>query len=151
VHSIAASTPGIRIALVGASIGDSRSVMVEGVSGLTAVAVLRQRRISWEPSLGRVKWPNGSEAQIFSGDHADGLRGPEHDFAWCIASARPARGRSDRGNSSIKSAGLAADRRMLHCRGLARGRMGGKEPVHCRLHQRRLAIHRARGGDERLC
>jgi phage terminase large subunit-like protein len=83
VHRIAASTPGIRIALVGASIGDARSVMVEGVSGLTAVAALRQRRISWEPSLGRVKWPNGSEAQIFSGDHADGLRGPEHDFAWC--------------------------------------------------------------------
>ncbi|MEP6982460.1 MAG: terminase family protein [Sphingomicrobium sp.] len=83
VHSIAASTPGIRIALVGASIGDARSVMVEGVSGLTAVAALRQRRISWEPSLGRVKWPNGSEAQIFSGDHADGLRGPEHDLAWC--------------------------------------------------------------------
>jgi phage terminase large subunit-like protein len=37
----------------------------------------------WEPSLGRLKWPNGSEAQLFSGDSADGLRGPEHDFAWC--------------------------------------------------------------------
>jgi phage terminase large subunit-like protein len=30
-----------------------------------------------------LKWPNGSEAQLFSGDNADGLRGPEHDFAWC--------------------------------------------------------------------
>jgi phage terminase large subunit-like protein len=29
-----------------------------------------------------LRWPNGSEAQLFSGDNADGLRGPEHDFAW---------------------------------------------------------------------
>jgi phage terminase large subunit-like protein len=40
-------------------------------------------RINWEPSLGRLTWPNGSQAQVFSGDSADGLRGPEHDFAWC--------------------------------------------------------------------
>jgi phage terminase large subunit-like protein len=33
------------------------------------------------------------EAQLFSGDHADGLRGPEHDFAWCdeLAKWREAR------------------------------------------------------------
>ncbi len=41
------------------------------------------RRLNWEPSLGRLTWPNGSQAQLFSGDNADGLRGPEHDFAWC--------------------------------------------------------------------
>ena len=57
--------------------------MVEGVSGILKVARGHGIRVRWEPSLGRLKWPNGSEAQLFSGDHADGLRGPEHDFAWC--------------------------------------------------------------------
>ena len=75
--------PGSRIALVGASIADARSIMVEGVSGLLAVARRYRRKLRWEPSMGRLKWPNGSEAQLFSGDHADGLRGPEHDFGWC--------------------------------------------------------------------
>jgi phage terminase large subunit-like protein len=83
VHEVASSRPGVRIALVGATIADARAIMVEGVSGLIAVAKLHRMKLSWEPSLGRLKWPNGSEAQLFSGDHADGLRGPEHDFAWC--------------------------------------------------------------------
>jgi len=61
---------------------DARSIMVEGVSGLLAVAKVHRQRLHWEPSLGRLRWPNGSEAQLFSGDNADGLRGPEHDFAW---------------------------------------------------------------------
>jgi phage terminase large subunit-like protein len=83
VHGIARAKPGIRVALVGASIGDARSIMVEGVSGLLNVASYRSRpRIAWEPSVGRLRWPNGSEAQLFSGDNADGLRGPEHDLAW---------------------------------------------------------------------
>ncbi|MGZ2412864.1 phage terminase large subunit-like protein [Sphingomonas sp. F9_3S_D5_B_2] len=75
--------PGVRIALVGATMGDARTIMVEGVSGLIGVAARYGRRLIWEPSLGRLSWPNGSVAQLFSGDHADGLRGPEHDFAWC--------------------------------------------------------------------
>ncbi len=74
--------PGSLIALVGATIGDARTVMVEGVSGLLVVAGRHRRRLRWEPSLGRLSWPNGSKAQIFSGDNPDGLRGPEHDFAW---------------------------------------------------------------------
>ena len=56
--------------------------MVEGVSGLLSVAKRYRRRLNWEPSIGRLKWPNGSEAKLFSGDNADGFRGPEHDFAW---------------------------------------------------------------------
>ena len=85
VHRIAGSKRGVRVALVGATIGDARSIMIEGVSGVLNVARIRdpRRRLRWEPSLGRLKWPNGSEAQLFSGDHADGLRGPEFDLAWC--------------------------------------------------------------------
>jgi phage terminase large subunit-like protein len=82
VEKIARSRPGVRIALVGATIDEARRVMVEGVSGVLGVAKRRRHRVKWEPSIGRLRWPNGSEAQLFSGDNPDGLRGPEHDFAW---------------------------------------------------------------------
>jgi phage terminase large subunit-like protein len=74
--------PKVRIALVGATIADARSVMVEGVSGLLTVARRYRRKLRWEPSLSRLTWPNDSVAELFSGDNADGLRGPEHDFGW---------------------------------------------------------------------
>lgn len=83
ICGLAMARPKVRIALVGANIGDARSVMVEGPSGVLAVARARGSRLRWEPSLHRLKWPNGSEAQLYSGDNPDGLRGPEHDFAWC--------------------------------------------------------------------
>jgi phage terminase large subunit-like protein len=82
IFRLANGKAGVRVALVGATIADARSIMVEGLSGLLSVAKRHRRRLSWEPSLGRLAWPNGSEAKLFSGDHADGLRGPEHDFAW---------------------------------------------------------------------
>src|SRR5213082_889334 len=82
IFRLANGKPGARVALVGATIGDARSIMVEGVSGLVSVARRHRRRLTWEPSLGRLRWPNGSEAQLFSGDNADGLRGPEFDFGW---------------------------------------------------------------------
>jgi hypothetical protein len=58
--------------------------MVEGVSGLLSVARRHRVNLRWESSLGRLRWPNGSEAHLFSGDNADGLRGPEHHFAWVL-------------------------------------------------------------------
>ena len=82
IFRLANGKPKVRVALVGATIADARSIMVEGVSGLLTIARRYRRRLNWEPSLGRLKWPNGSEAQLFSGDNADGLRGPEHDFGW---------------------------------------------------------------------
>jgi phage terminase large subunit-like protein len=83
IFRLGSAKPKSQIALIGATIGDARSIMVEGVSGLLTVARRYRRRLSWEPSVNRLRWPNGSIAQLFSGDHADGLRGPEHDFAWC--------------------------------------------------------------------
>jgi len=83
ICGVANARPGVRIALVGATIGDARSIMVEGVSGILVVARNYGQELNWEPSLGRLRWPNGSEAMLFSGDNPDGLRGPEHDFAWC--------------------------------------------------------------------
>lgn len=87
ICGLAAARPGVRIALVGANIADARSVMDEGVSGVLRVSKLHRRRVHWEPTMGRLKWPNGSEAKLFSGENADGLRGPEHDFAWCDEAA----------------------------------------------------------------
>jgi len=88
VEKIARSRPGVRIALVGATIDEARRVMVEGVSGVLSVAKRRRHRVKWEPSIGRLRWPNGSEAQLFSGGSPDCLRGPEHAFAWCAPVAR---------------------------------------------------------------
>ena len=85
VHKIARSRPNLRIALVGASIDEARRIMVEGVSGVLGVSRRKSGRPKWEPSVGRLTWPNGSQAQLFSGDSPDGLRGPEHDIAWCSA------------------------------------------------------------------
>ena len=83
IYRLAEGKAGVRIALVGGTIAEARSIMVEGVSGLLSVARRCRRRLNWEPSLGRLNWPNGSQAVLFSGESPDGLRGPEHDFAWC--------------------------------------------------------------------
>ena len=87
VNQLAAKR-GIRIALVAASIDEARSVMVEGVSGIMSVARSRHVKVKWEPSLKKLTWPSGSIAELYSGDHADGLRGPQHHFAWCAAATR---------------------------------------------------------------
>jgi predicted phage terminase large subunit-like protein len=75
-------TPGARIALVGATIEEAAKVMVEGPSGLLAVARPGETP-EWRPTLGTLRFPNGAEAQLYSGANANGLRGPEHHFAWC--------------------------------------------------------------------
>lgn len=72
----------VRIALVGATASEVRSVMIEGESGLLAVAPAWCKP-KWEPSLGQIRWPGGSIATVFSAENPDGLRGPAHHFAWC--------------------------------------------------------------------
>ena len=91
VHELA-MTGRKRIALVAASIDEARHVMVEFISGIVAVALKQRQFVKWEPSLGRITWPKGSVAILFSGDNADGLRGPEHHYAWCAAADRPGGG-----------------------------------------------------------
>jgi phage terminase large subunit-like protein len=81
IHTLAMGSTQ-RIGLVGATIDEARRVMVEGLSGLLAVARRDRVRLNWEPSLGRIRWPHGSIATLYSGDNPDGLRGPEHHVAW---------------------------------------------------------------------
>ncbi|MEO7787829.1 MAG: terminase family protein [Sphingomicrobium sp.] len=72
-----------RVALVGATLDETRRVMVEGPSGILAVAQAHGTCLKWVPAQRKLTWPNGSTATLFSGEDGDGLRGPEHDFAWC--------------------------------------------------------------------
>ena len=70
------------VALVGETHADAREVMVEGESGLLAVA-RRDERPVWTPSRRRLEWPNGAVAYTYSSEDPDGLRGPQFAAAWC--------------------------------------------------------------------
>ena len=72
---------GRRIALVGATAADVRDVIVEGESGILAIAKPGKRPI-YEPSKRRLTWPNGSMATTYSADEPERLRGPQHTDAW---------------------------------------------------------------------
>ena len=82
VRARAASGSARRIALVAPTAADVRDVMVEGESGVLAIAPARERPL-YEPSKRRLTWPNGAIATLFSADEPERLRGPQHDFAWC--------------------------------------------------------------------
>lgn len=72
----------VRVALVAATMAEARSVMIEGESGILSVCSTRERPL-WEPSRALLTWKNGSRAQIYSGENPQGLRGPQHHYAWC--------------------------------------------------------------------
>jgi phage terminase large subunit-like protein len=97
VRAIAESDPQARIALVAATLGEARSVMVEGESGLIAVARPEQRP-NFEPSLRRLTWPTGAQAMLYSAGEPEALRGPQHSHAWCdeVAKWDAAAGRAER-------------------------------------------------------
>ncbi len=80
-----------RIALVGKTIGEVRSVMVEGVSGLLAIHPAHERPVL-EISKKQLTWPSGAIAQMFAADEAEGLRGPQFTHAWCDELAKWYRG-----------------------------------------------------------
>jgi phage terminase large subunit-like protein len=70
-----------RIALVGATIDEARGVMVEGPSGVVAVAAPHER-VEWRPTRGEVRFASGAVARIYSAAAPESLRGPEHHVAW---------------------------------------------------------------------
>ena len=65
VSQIARTNGQARIALVGSSIGEARSVMVEGESGILACSPEAERP-QFEASLKRLTWPNGAQAHLYS-------------------------------------------------------------------------------------
>ena len=82
VSEVARSAPGCRIALVGATLDDARKVMVEGPSGLLAVAQSHEK-LCWQPGIGELRFASGAVATIYSAETPERLRGPQHGFAWC--------------------------------------------------------------------
>lgn len=82
VTSMAMRHPGARFALVGPTAHDVQSVMLEGESGLLAVAP-EGWRPEWRATRRELHWPNGAMASLVSAVDPDSLRGPQFHFAWC--------------------------------------------------------------------
>ena len=82
VSALARADHTLRFALVGATVDDVRKVMIEGESGLIAVAQTGEK-IEWNASKGEVIFPSGAIAHVYSAESYEKLRGPEHHHAWC--------------------------------------------------------------------
>jgi phage terminase large subunit-like protein len=84
LSAFARAHPGASLALVGATVDEARAVMVEGRSGLLAVARPAElEEMVWEPSRRRLVFASGAEAHLYSAANPESLRGPEHHAAWC--------------------------------------------------------------------
>ena len=81
VRALAEAAALPRIALVGPTAADVRDTMVEGESGLLAIAPNSNRPV-YEPTKRRLTWGNGVQATLFSSEEPDRLRGPQHGAAW---------------------------------------------------------------------
>jgi phage terminase large subunit-like protein len=82
VRRLAEDDPRARIALIGATLGEARSVMVEGESGILACCPPARAPL-YESSLRRLTWPSGAQAHLYSAGEPESLRGPQHSHAWC--------------------------------------------------------------------
>lgn len=77
-----------RAALVGPALADVREVMIEGPSGLRALAYeYGSAPPVYDVSRRRLYFDNGAEAFAFSSEDPDSLRGPQFDVAWCDEAA----------------------------------------------------------------
>lgn len=95
VRSIAATNQNARIALIAASLGEARSVMVEGESGIMSVFPPESTPV-YEASLRRISFRNGAEATLYSAAEPESLRGPQHSHARRTGPERGVRQRSPR-------------------------------------------------------
>lgn len=69
------------VALVAETYADAREIMIEGPSGIRAVAAPLDRP-DYEASRRRLVWPNGAVAYAFSAEDPDGIRGYQFTAAW---------------------------------------------------------------------
>lgn len=76
-----ARLPNQRICMIGRIPADARDVMVNGESGIMASSP-PDFTPRYTPSQRVLRWPNGSEAHIYSSEKPDDLRGPNFHCAW---------------------------------------------------------------------
>ena len=74
VWQVARAYPDARIALVGATLDDVRRVMIEGESGLIAVAHDDEEPV-WRGAVGELHFANGAKAYAYSAEAPESLRG----------------------------------------------------------------------------
>jgi phage terminase large subunit-like protein len=105
----ARETPDARIALIGGSRDDVAKVMIEGPSGLVKIAHGGDE-VKWKPTLGTVRFSSGAMGFVYSAEAPEGLRGPEHHFAWADELAKWG------ANGKSRSADAAWDNLMMGLR-----------------------------------
>ena len=71
-----------RIGLVAPTAADYRDTMIQGPSGILAIAP-PWNRPRFEPSKRRLTWPNGAIAICLSADQPERARGLQFDRLWC--------------------------------------------------------------------
>lgn len=91
VSQIARDIPDARIALVAATHADGMRVMIEGPSGLIAVA-RDHEPVRWVRERRELRFASGAIATLYSSEAGEELRGPEHHAAWCDELAKWRRG-----------------------------------------------------------
>lgn len=62
--------------LVGATLDDARSILIEGPAGILATCPKAERPVHTK-SKRLLTWPNGARSEYFSGEEPDRLRGPQ--------------------------------------------------------------------------
>jgi len=70
-----------RGALVGRTAADVRDTMIEGESGILAVAPATFRPV-YNPSKRLLTYPNGAMQYAYASAEPEALRGPQHHYAW---------------------------------------------------------------------
>lgn len=81
VRKKANEEPGCRIALVGRTSADVRSVIIGGDSGILSVCPPSERP-EYKPSVRTLVFPNGTICETFSSEEPNQLRGPQFHFGW---------------------------------------------------------------------
>ena len=70
------------VGCIGPTADSVRRVMVEGPSGILA-SCPEDFRADYEPSVRRIRFPNGALIHLFSAEEPERLRGPNLDLGWC--------------------------------------------------------------------
>lgn len=91
VRGIAEEDGAARIALIGATLHEARAVMVEGESGLIAIAPWWNRP-AFHPALRRLVWPSGAQAVLHGAAEPESLRGGQFSHLWADEIAKWPRG-----------------------------------------------------------